>query len=368
MPAPGPCPIVVVRRGWLAILVFIAGTSTASAQTTLRSVAASTVADEAVVTIEASAALPPPTVGAIDGPPRIFLDFAGVTPATSGLARTRDPRVRRVRVALNSATPPVTRVVIDLAAVLPHRVELEGGRALVFIGAGSPAAAPLAPATPETAASRPRATTPAPASLPVKPPAQPAAAARPSASNTPAAIDHAASSTRILPVPQLPPPMPDANDRRSGPRTPSASSSPASSTATTSRPPYRPPATPPPAKDIEKYRADANPLLDRFKLQLPLLEQMESLEGDLSARMPMAMLEFDRLREELGAIKPPETLRTQHDLVMQAARLATTAAQLRLEAAQTGNDAVRRNAASAAAGASLMLERVFAELGFNQNP
>ena len=91
---------------------------------------------------------------------------------------------------------------------------------------------------------------------------------------------------------------------------------------------------------------------------------MESLEDDVAARMPAAMQEFDRLREELAAIRPPETLRAQHDLLLQATRLASTAAKLRFEAVQSGNTALRRNAASAAAGAALMLDRAFAEVGY----
>ena len=91
---------------------------------------------------------------------------------------------------------------------------------------------------------------------------------------------------------------------------------------------------------------------------------MESLEDDLAARMPAAMQEFDRLREELSAIRPPESLRAQHDLLLQATRLASTAAKLRFEAVQSGNSALRRNAASAAAGAALMLDRAFAEVGY----
>jgi hypothetical protein len=356
-------PIVIIRRASLAVLtlsLLAAGAAPLSAQTTVRSIGASTVADEAVVTIEASGVLPAPTVGALDGPPRIFLDFAGVRPATTGLLRTRDPRVRRVRVATFSATPLVTRVVIDLVAVLPHRVELATGRAMVFIGSGAPpvASSVATPMREAPAGARPTATPTEPPPATARPPAPRPADSRGTSPGASAPADP--SSARIPPVPQLPPPMPDASDLRSAPRTPAASSS----TTAGTRAPYRPPSTPPPAKDLEKYRPQVNPLLDRFKAQLPTLELMESMDEDLGARMPAVMQEFDRLRDELDTIKPPETLRTQHDLLLQAARLGSTAARLRLEAIQNGSDAVRRNAASAAAGAMLLLDRAFAELGF----
>ena len=91
---------------------------------------------------------------------------------------------------------------------------------------------------------------------------------------------------------------------------------------------------------------------------------MESIAGDITARMPAAMQEFDRLHEELVELRPPETMRVQQDLLLQATRLASTAAKLRFDAAQSDNIALRRNAASAAAGATLLLERAFAEIGY----
>ena len=91
---------------------------------------------------------------------------------------------------------------------------------------------------------------------------------------------------------------------------------------------------------------------------------MESIEGEITARMPAAMQEFERLHEAFGELRPPETVRVQHDLLLQATRLASTAARLRYDAMQSDNMALRRNAASAAAGATLLLERAFAEIGY----
>ena len=74
------------------------------------------------------------------------------------------------------------------------------------------------------------------------------------------------------------------------------------------------------------------------------------------------MYEFENLRQELSAIKPPETLKAQHDLLMQVARLGTTAARLRFESITTRDSDVVRNAASAAAGAILILDRACVDL------
>ena len=351
------CTIALVL---CTIALLISATSVA-AQSALRSVTVSTIGAEAVVTVDATGPLPSPTLGALDGPPRIFLDFANVRLAAQGLTRPSDPRIRRVRVGTFSVNPLVTRVVIDLVAVLPHRIEVATGRVMVFIGpSSSPATSTAPPPVREPAAGvRPVGVAPPEGAASAKP--------TPSASNPRTTSPSAAprpesppSSTAIPPVPPLPPSPKEASSPRTPPRVP-----PSTETAG-ARLPYRPPTPPPASKDIEKYRAQAGSLLERLKLQMPLLELMQSLEEDLGSRMPSAVQEFDRLREELDAIKPPETLRGQHDLLMQAARLGSTAARLRLEAVQTGSLAIRRNAASAAAGAHLMLDRAFAEVGFSQ--
>lgn len=80
-------------------------------------------------------------------------------------------------------------------------------------------------------------------------------------------------------------------------------------------------------------------------------------------RVQLAMVEFERLRADLNAIKPPETLRTQHDMLFQATTLALMATRLRLEAFRTTDAATLRNATSAAAGATLLLDRACADLG-----
>jgi hypothetical protein len=329
---------VVAIRAVIALVASLTCASSAAAQSAIRAIGVSTVGGEAIVTVEGNGPLPTPTLGALDGPPRIFLDFADVRLAARGLIRTPDPRVRRVRVGVFSVSPLVTRVVIDLIAVLPHRIELATGRVMLFVG-GPTATQPNAP--PITATPQPPDVTPP----------------QPRPSNAPARTDDG-----IPPVPPLPPPLSEAK----------ASNEPAgsSSGATDARLPYRPPTAPPPPKDVVKYREQVSTILERLKMQLPLLGGMQSLdaslEEDIDDRMPAALLEFDRLRAELDAIKPPETVRSQHELIVQATRLGSTAARLRLEANQTRNAAVRRNAASAAAGASLMLDRAFAEVGFGQ--
>ena len=80
-------------------------------------------------------------------------------------------------------------------------------------------------------------------------------------------------------------------------------------------------------------------------------------------RVQLAAEEFERLRQDLIAIKSPESVRPQHDMLFQSTTLALMAMRLTLEAVRTSDPATQRNAASAAAGATLLLDRACADLG-----
>ncbi len=68
------------------------------------------------ITVHGTAALPVVTATpTTEGPPRVFIDLPGVSPGRVPASLTGRAIVRRVRVALNSADPPVTRLVLDLA-------------------------------------------------------------------------------------------------------------------------------------------------------------------------------------------------------------------------------------------------------------
>jgi hypothetical protein len=96
------------------------------------------------VVIEAEGRLPVPSVGVLESPPRIYLDFQDVTPRTRGTSAEEDPLVRRVRVALHEQQPVLTRVVIDLTKPAAHELDVSA-RALgrVVIVAKLPAGSPV---------------------------------------------------------------------------------------------------------------------------------------------------------------------------------------------------------------------------------
>ena len=334
--------VVVVKSASESISASVeTAPSAAQAGTTaIKRIAIATRGPDAVVTIEGSGNLPLPTAGFADEPPRIFFDFPGVALAAPRMTSSPDPRIRRVRAAVYSAAPLVTRVVLDLVAAEAYRVEQATGRITVILG-GPAATAAIPPVPP----------------LPERPPTPP--------------VPAAARESREPMHPAAPPTIPPL---------PSPSPSPTTATApppAEANPPARPKTPPPstsrpvpgeassalPARDLERYKRQVAPTLDRLRLQQPLLMSLEGSEPQTVDRVQLAAEELERLRQELIGIKSPESLRSQHDMLFQSTTLALMALRLTLEAVRTSDPAALRNAASAAAGATLLLDRACADLG-----
>ena len=153
------------------------------------------------ITVRANAALPPATATpTTEGPPRIFIDLPGVDPGAVPATLTGRAIVRRVRVGLNSADPPVTRLVFDLAGAVTTALVAGGPELTVVIApasdttadASAPAVPPPPPPTRAAAVARPQ-PPPAAVSRPVLPPA--AAAAPAPAPASPAAVAVPVSKT-----------------------------------------------------------------------------------------------------------------------------------------------------------------------------
>jgi type IV pilus assembly protein PilQ len=115
----------------------------------LRSLRTEAGPDGISVLLAGSGALVPSAVRSVGGlPHRLVLDFPNVTPSVPSVTTVRQGPVDRVRVALNSREPLVTRVVVDLAREATHTLVPGGdGRSLrvTFPDSGPivrPAAAP----------------------------------------------------------------------------------------------------------------------------------------------------------------------------------------------------------------------------------
>jgi len=125
--------------------------SCAAAQTggtaTVKSVTAERQGNDVRIEIILSAPVTP-SVETATHPDRILLDFPGTTSAdNTRRVEVSANGVRRVRTAQHSATPLVTRVVVDLDRAHAHTVASDGNRVVVIVGAvesarsGAPVAA-----------------------------------------------------------------------------------------------------------------------------------------------------------------------------------------------------------------------------------
>jgi type IV pilus assembly protein PilQ len=199
-----------------------------SGQATVLSALSTAVVDGRIrVTLRGNGRVEPSTVEATRAlPPRIFLDLPGVSPAVPAVTAVGTHGVEKIRVATNSTSPLVTRVVFDLAARVPYGVERTGeqDRDLVLVigetvepaaapvssPAAAPAPAPAQPTDEPTAGPAPSAPAePAPAAEPAGPSAEPAPAA---AEPAPAAAEPAPAAAEPAPAaePAAPAPAPAA--------------------------------------------------------------------------------------------------------------------------------------------------------------
>lgn len=186
-----------------------------AAATELRAVRAARSGDQVTVAIVGNGPLKATTVEeAKDMPPRVLLDFEGVAAsrAVPAVVGVNQSDVQRVRVATNSRSPLVTRVVVDLRKKLAYRVESGGADGeevrVVFdapaapatvapvtpagVGAPEPAPVAAAPAAPAPAAPA-LVPTPAPVAAPAPPPAAPAAQDPTAGENKPKFTGHPVS-------------------------------------------------------------------------------------------------------------------------------------------------------------------------------
>lgn len=192
----------------------------------VRLTAVAVAVDGGVVQVSLRAAGPLPAVMPVrttEGPPRLFVDLPGIVPGdVPARVRGAGP-VLRVRTALNSVDPPVTRVVFDLAGEVSVGVVPAGTAwgditiAFAAVTAPAPAVRGVPAGRPTTAspvvthagASAPVA--PAPSSPPLRPASAPAAPTsvspvRPAATPRPAAS--ASPTTSASGTAQPPPPAP----------------------------------------------------------------------------------------------------------------------------------------------------------------
>ena len=129
--------------------------------------------------------------------------------------------------------------------------------------------------------------------------------------------------------------------------------------------PTQPSAAAPPAQGSaaqKAYDVRVSAALVRLHALRPLLEsvdrQMDPLPGNLDA----AVGEFESIAKLLGGIKAPRARESAHALLQRTCTMGARAVRMRQDGARANDSAATLNAASAAAGALLMLDRANKEL------
>jgi hypothetical protein len=125
------------------------------------------------------------------------------------------------------------------------------------------------------------------------------------------------------------------------------------------KPPRAPRETPGRA---EAYAAQVSAVVGRLRTLRPVLvaiDQRSQAPGELAA----AATEFDAIGQMLTALKPPRLREATNGLLVRACVLGARASRMWQDSRQTGDTAAQMNAASAAAGALLLLDRATKDLG-----
>ena len=305
------------------------------------------------VTIVADGPLPLPSPASLNDPPRIFFDLPGVSHQIKGGAAVAPDGgvVRGVRVALRTANPPLTRVVVDLNRFEGHRVDAndrKAGRIRIVVGAEAanrPAPAPPRAAVPPRPA--PATTTPSPAPvIPAPVPISESPRPEPAASNSTPATMPAAGSTAPA---------------RTPPATPT---SPARSPVLSSETPR--PALP--DVEVAAYRKQVFAELGRMEALRALVAKIDAGETVAPDALTSAAQEFADLRRKLEAVQPAPVLAVTHDLLMTSCTFGAMASRLGIEAAQANNPETKGRAASAAAGSLMLFDRACAALNCARPP
>ena len=118
-----------------------------------------------------------------------------------------------------------------------------------------------------------------------------------------------------------------------------------------------------PVSEIVNYRRQLAGALERIEARRAVVAAID-LDQSVAAEMLASTAEdFRILRRILEATKPSAVARPTHDLLIAACELGAGAASLRSDADRNKDLQVRRNAASAAAGALMLLDRACTALG-----
>jgi hypothetical protein len=118
-----------------------------------------------------------------------------------------------------------------------------------------------------------------------------------------------------------------------------------------------------PVSEIENYRRQLAGALERLESRRAVVAAIDLDQRVAPEILVATAADFRVLRRILEGTKPSAVLRPAHDLLIASCELGAGAASLRSDADRSEDLQVRRNAASAAAGALMLFDRACAALG-----
>jgi hypothetical protein len=123
-----------------------------------------------------------------------------------------------------------------------------------------------------------------------------------------------------------------------------------------------------PAKDVAQYVQRASSPLERLERLRPLLVSLDGVAALPKEQLKAAAEEFESIRLALAAIVPPRALAATHELFRDVCVLGAASAAARVAPAGPDDSTRAWNAAAAAAGAIMLLDRARAEVGLAPGP
>lgn len=118
------------------------------------------------------------------------------------------------------------------------------------------------------------------------------------------------------------------------------------------------------SRDAGRYLAQVSGTLVRLHALRRVIGSIDGRVVGAAADLPAVAVELDSMGRTLGAMKVSESLATTHDLLMRSCALGARAARMRHESSTSGDATAALNAASAAAGALILLDRATRDLGY----
>ena len=115
-------------------------------------------------------------------------------------------------------------------------------------------------------------------------------------------------------------------------------------------------------KVVQSYQASIKPSMEQFRRSVPGLEEIRQLAGPSSDILGRLSDRAKRGAYDVARLRPPSDFQAVHGMLMSAFQMASQAIATRQTAIRTMNMETAWQAASAAAGALLMFERVNEEL------